>query len=417
MAGRGTDIMLGGNPEFLAKKEMRKLGFEEDLIAMATGTVEIDDEAVKEARRVFSELYGKFKEEIRPEAERVREAGGLFILGTERHESRRIDNQLRGRSGRQGDPGESRFYLSLEDDLMRLFGSERLIGMVERLGLPDDMPIDAKILSGRIEGAQKRIEDQNFKRRKYVLTYDDVMNQQRNLIYKQRNDVLSGNDISETVKRMIRGTVEDHVNTYLQGDEPTHWDLAGLREAYRGMLTEAEDFRYEDGELRHLKKEDVLELLCDRADALYREKEELIGADRFREMERAVLLQCVDRSWMEHIDAMEDLKDSIRLQSYAQRDPVNEYRLQGADMFEEMVAEIRSEMMMLVLTATPRTQTAARVQVAKPLKESFEGAEGQEKKKTVVVRKAEKVGRNDLCPCGSGKKYKKCCGAPGGNAQ
>ena len=414
MAGRGTDIMLGGNPEFLAKKEMRKQGFEEDLIAMATGTAEINDEAVTEARRVFAELYAKFKEEIRPEAERVREAGGLFILGTERHESRRIDNQLRGRSGRQGDPGESRFYLSLEDDLMRLFGSEHLVGLVERLGLPDDMPIDAKILSGRIEGAQKRIEDQNFKRRKYVLTYDDVMNQQRNLIYKQRNDVLSGSDISETITKMIRGTVEDQVHTYLQGDEPTHWDLAGLREVYRGMLTEAEDFRYEEDDLRHLKKEDVIDLLCDRADALYREKEELIGEERFREIERAVLLQCVDRSWMEHIDAMEDLKDSIRLQSYAQRDPVNEYRLQGADMFDAMVSEIRERTVRMILSVTVRTPDVQRVQLAKPLTEGFEGNEEKKPKKVSVVKRAEaSVGRNDLCPCGSGKKYKKCCGAPG----
>ncbi len=414
MAGRGTDIMLGGNPEFLAKKEMRKMEINEELIAMATGTAEIDDEEVKNARRIFSELYEKFKAQIQPEADRVREAGGLFILGTERHESRRIDNQLRGRSGRQGDPGESRFYLSLEDDLMRLFGSDHMIGLVERLGLPDDMPIDAKILSGRIEGAQKRIEDQNFKRRKYVLTYDDVMNQQRNLIYKQRNDVLRGEDITETVQKMIHGTVEDQVATYLQGDEPTLWDLAGLREYYKGMLTDSEDFRYEEGELRHLKREDVTALLISRADALYREKEQLIGEDRFREMERAVLLQNVDRSWMEHIDAMEDLKDSIRLQSYAQRDPVNEYRLQGADMFDVMVGEIRDRTARMILSVTVQTPDVKRVQLAKPLSEGFEGSENKKPKKITVVKRAEaSVGRNDLCPCGSGKKYKKCCGAPG----
>ena len=416
MAGRGTDIMLGGNPEFLAKKEMRKMEIDEDLIAMATGTAEIDNEEVKNARRVFSELYEKFKAEIQPEADRVRQAGGLFILGTERHESRRIDNQLRGRSGRQGDPGESRFYLSLEDDLMRLFGSDHMIGLVERLGLPDDMPIDAKILSGRIEGAQKRIEDQNFKRRKYVLTYDDVMNQQRNLIYKQRNDVLRGEDISGTILKMIHGTVEDHVGLYLQGDEPSHWDLAGLREAYKGMLTNSDDFRYEGAELHNLKREDVTALLIDRADALYREKETLVGVDRFREMERAVLLQNVDRSWMEHIDAMEDLKDSIRLQSYAQRDPVNEYRLQGADMFDVMVGEIRDRTARMILSVTVETPDVKRVQLAKPLTEGFEGEGGKKPKKISVVKKAEaNVGRNDLCPCGSGKKYKKCCGAPGNN--
>ncbi len=416
MAGRGTDIMLGGNPEFMAKREMRKMEIAEELISMATGTAEIDDEEVKEARRIFSELYAKYKAEIQPEADRVREAGGLFILGTERHESRRIDNQLRGRSGRQGDPGESRFYLSLEDDLMRLFGSEHMMGMVERLGMPDDMPIDAKILSGRIEGAQKRIEDQNFKRRKYVLTYDDVMNQQRNLIYKQRNDVLDGNDISETIQKMIRGTVEEQVNTYLQGEESIHWDLAGLRECYRGILTEAEDLRYEDKELERLRREDVLEFLFERADRRYHEKEALFGEEAFREIERSVLLQCVDRSWMEHIDAMDDLKDSIRLQSYAQRDPVNEYRLQGADMFDSMVGEIRDRTARIILSLTDTTSQVKRVQLAKPLTEGFEGdGDKKPKKVSVIKRPAPTVGRNDLCPCGSGKKYKKCCGAPGGS--
>ena len=413
MAGRGTDIMLGGNPEYMAKKEMRKQEIDEELIAMATGTAEIDDEEVKNARAVYRELYDKFKEEIAPEAQKVREAGGLFILGTERHESRRIDNQLRGRSGRQGDPGESRFYLSLEDDLMRLFGSEKLIDMVDRLGLPDDMPIDAKILSGRIEFAQKKIEDQNFKRRKYVLTYDDVMNQQRNLIYKQRYDVLNGEDISETIRKMITATIEDTVDTYLQGDDAALWDLNGLRESYKGLLTDAEDFKYDENELKHLKKSDVCDMLCERAMKLYEEKEQTIGEERFREIERAVLLQNVDRNWMEHIDAMDDLKDSIRLQSYAQRDPVNEYRLQGADMFDAMVADIRERTCRMILSVTLRTPEVKRVQLAKPLTESFEGDEEKKPKKVTVVKKAQdSVGRNELCPCGSGKKYKKCCGAP-----
>ena len=413
MAGRGTDIMLGGNPEYMAKKEMRKQEIDEELIAMATGTAEIDDEEVKNARAVYRELYDKFKEEIAPEAQKVREAGGLFILGTERHESRRIDNQLRGRSGRQGDPGESRFYLSLEDDLMRLFGSEKLIDMVDRLGLPDDMPIDAKILSGRIEFAQKKIEDQNFKRRKYVLTYDDVMNQQRNLIYKQRYDVLNGEDISETIRKMITATIEDTVDTYLQGDDAALWDLNGLRESYKGLLTDAEDFKYDENELKHLKKSDVCDMLCERAMKLYEEKEQTIGEERFREIERAVLLQNVDRNWMEHIDAMDDLKDSIRLQSYAQRDPVNEYRLQGADMFDAMVADIRERTCRMILSVTLRTPEVKRVQLAKPLTESFEGDEEKKPKKVTVVKKAQdNVGRNELCPCGSGKKYKKCCGAP-----
>ena len=412
MAGRGTDIMLGGNAEHMAKKEMRQMEIEEDLIAMATGTAEIDDENVKNARVIFRELYEKYKAEIAPEAQKVREAGGLFILGTERHESRRIDNQLRGRSGRQGDPGESRFFLSLEDDLMRLFGSERLFGIVERLGLPEDMPIDAKILSGTIENAQKRIEDQNFKRRKYVLTYDDVMNQQRNLIYKQRNDVLNGEDISETVRKMILATVNENVDTYLQGDEASHWDLNGLREAYKGLLTTPEDFEYSENELKKLKKSDVYDILCERAIALYEEKEKTIGEERFREIERAVLLQNVDRNWMEHIDAMDDLKDSIRLQSYAQRDPVNEYRLQGADMFDAMVADIRERTARMILSVTIRTPDVKRVQLAKPLQEGFEGDGNKTVKRVTIARRAEKtVGRNDPCPCGSGKKYKKCCGA------
>lgn len=415
MAGRGTDIMLGGNPEYMAKKEMRKMGVDEDLIAMATGTAEIDDEDVKNAREIYRTLYEKFKDEIAPEADKVREAGGLFILGTERHESRRIDNQLRGRSGRQGDPGESRFFLSLEDDLMRLFGSERMIGMVNRLGLPEDTPIDAKILSNTIESAQKRIEDQNFKRRKYVLTYDDVMNQQRNIIYKQRNDVLNGADISDTIQKMILGTVGENVDTHLVGEDKSTWDFNGLRELYKGLLTTPEDFQYTEEELKHLHEADIRQMLCDRAIALYHEKEELVGAERFRELERAVLLQNVDRNWMDHIDAMEDLKDSIRLQSYAQRDPVNEYRLQGADMFDAMVNDIRDRTTRMILSVTVKTPEVKRVQLAKPLTEGFEGADGQKKPKKVSVirRSAPETGRNDLCPCGSGKKYKKCCGAPG----
>ena len=413
MAGRGTDIMLGGNPEYMAKKEMRKMEIDEELIAMATGTAEIDDEEIKNARKIFRELYDRFKIEIAPEAEQVREAGGLFILGTERHESRRIDNQLRGRSGRQGDPGESRFFLSLEDDLMRLFGSDRLALIVDRLGLPEDTPIDAKILSGTIESAQKKIEDQNFKRRKYVLTYDDVMNQQRNIIYKQRQDVLDGEDISETIKKMILATVGETVDTYLQGDESEHWDFNGLREAYKGVLTTPSDFEYNEDDIRKVKKSEIYDLLADRAMALYDEKAVLVGEERFREIERAVLLQNVDRNWMEHIDTMDDLKDTIRLQSYAQRDPVNEYRLQGADLFDAMVADIRERTSRMILSVTVKTQEVKRVQLAKPLAEGFDdGGRKTQKKVTVTKKASESVGRNDLCPCGSGQKDKKCCGAP-----
>ena len=412
MAGRGTDIMLGGNPEHMAKKEMRKMEVPEELIAMATGTAEINSEEVRSARETFRSLYEKYKAEIAPEADRVREAGGLFILGTERHESRRIDNQLRGRAGRQGDPGESLFFISMEDDLMRLFGSEQKLGMVARLGLPEDMPLDSKLLSNTIEMAQKRIEDQNFKRRKYVLTYDDVMNQQRNIIYQQRNDVLNGENISETVQKMILVTVKETVEQFLQGEDASLWDLTGLREAYKGLLTDEDSFRYTEKELSKLKKEDVTESLCDRALSLYHEKEVLIGEEHFRELERAILLQNVDRNWMEHIDAMDDLKDTIRLQAYAQRDPVNEYRIQGADMFDAMVNDIRERTARMLLSITVKTPEVKRVQLAKPLVEGFAGNGEKPKKVTVVKKASEKVGRNDLCPCGSGKKYKKCCGAP-----
>lgn len=413
MAGRGTDIMLGGNPEYMAKAEMREMGVEEDLIAMSTGTAVSEDARVNEARETFRTLYEKYKTQVAPEAQKVREAGGLFILGTERHESRRIDNQLRGRSGRQGDPGESRFFLSLEDDLMRLFGSEKLFGMVANMGLPDDMPIDARILSGAIESAQKRLEDQNFKRRKYVLAYDDIMNQQRTVIYQQRRDVLDGNNISETIRKMIGRSIEDTVAHYTTGDSPFEWDLEGLRDDYIGFLTTPDDFLYTESEHRALTREMLSEQLAERAFARYAEKEELFGADIFREVERAILLECVDRAWMEHIDAMDDLKGSIGLQSYAQRDPVTEYRFQGGEMFDAMVADIRANTVRKILSVVPR-QKVERVQVARPVTEGFEGVKTAPKKIVLTQRAVsgkDKVRRNDPCPCGSGKKYKKCCGA------
>ena len=415
MAGRGTDIMLGGNPEYMAKAEMRKQGFEEDMIAVATGTAEIDDEEIKNARSVYRELYERFKTEIEPEAKKVKEAGGLYILGTERHESRRIDNQLRGRSGRQGDPGESRFFLSLEDDLMRLFGSERILNLVEGMKYPDDMPIDAKILSNSIESAQKRIEDMNFKRRKNVLTYDDVMNQQRNVIYKQRQSVLDGEDESETIKKMISSTIEEAVASYTSAELPSEWNFDALRAQYKGLLCTDDDFRYSEDEFKKLTKEDITEALCGRAMKIYESKEELFGAETFREVERAVLLRNVDLKWMDHIDAMDDLKDSIGLQAYAQRDPVTEYRIVGADMFDEMVASIREDTVRTILSVFPRPEREIkRTEVAKPLIEGFAGGkpgDGKKKVGNTVVRKEAKVGRNDPCPCGSGLKYKKCCGA------
>ncbi len=414
MAGRGTDIMLGGNSEFMAKNEMRKQGMPEELIAMATGTVDIDDDEIRAARETFHALNDRFKREIEPEANRVREAGGLFILGTERHESRRIDNQLRGRSGRQGDPGESRFFLSLEDDLLRLFGGQRMQGLVDRLGLPEDQPISAGLLSNRIEGAQKRIEDQNFKRRKYVLTYDDVMNQQRNLIYSQRLEVLNGDDISTTIKTMIASSIEENISFLTAADDAELWSIDTIKNQYAYLLRDPAELEALLAQ-KKCKSGDLVDFLVRKALDLYQEKEALFGTETFHEVERSILLQVVDRHWMEHIDAMDDLKESIGLQAYAQRDPINEYRLQGSDMFEEMSAQIREETVRTVLCAVPRAEVAQRVQVATPLKESFAG--GEERKKTVVLRKAEKVGRNDLCPCGSGKKYKKCCGMSGAGTQ
>ena len=415
MAGRGTDIMLGGNAEFLAKQKMRSMEIAEELIAEANGTSSTDNEEIIEARRVFSELYEKYKEEIAPEAEQVRDAGGLFILGTERHESRRIDNQLRGRSGRQGDPGESRFYLSLEDDLMRLFGSDRIAGLIDRMGLDENTPIDAKILSNSIESAQKKIEDSNFKRRKYVLAYDDVMNQQRALIYKQRGEVLDGGDgIAETIKKMMLSTVRDCVFAHTSDESAEGWSLDALR-ADLSYICDENDFKYSAEELKKLKQSDLQEELEARVLAKYEEKEELFGKDIYLEVQRSILLKNVDLAWMEHIDAMDELKGMINLQAYANRDPVTEYRITGGDMFDAMVAEIRDKTVRMILSVVPRpSEQFRRVQVANPLTAGFEGGT-QKTVKKVSIRKdpAQKVGRNDPCPCGSGKKYKNCCGAAG----
>ncbi len=418
MAGRGTDIMLGGNPEFLAKQEMRAKQIPEELIIEANGTSNTDDEEILAARAMFKELYNKYKAEIAPEADKVREAGGLYILGTERHESRRIDNQLRGRSGRQGDPGESRFYLSLEDDLMRLFGGQermdRLIAITDRLGLDETTPIDAKMLSNSIENAQQKIESNNFKRRKYVLSYDDVMNQQRTVIYKQRGDVLDGGDgIADTIKRMMLSTVRACVATHTSDESAADWNFESLR-ASLPYLCDENDFNYTDAEIKKLKKDDIEALLCDRALKKYEEKEELFGRETFLEVQRSILLRNVDTAWMEHIDAMDELKGEINLQAYAHRDPVTEYRITGGDMFDAMVEEIREKTVRTILSVVPRAaQPIKRVQVANPLTTGFEG--GEKKAARVTIRKpaTEKVGRNDPCPCGSGKKYKNCCGAPG----
>ena len=408
MAGRGTDIMLGGNSEFMAKNEMRKMGFTDELISVATGTSVVDDEEIMNARRTFAELNKKFKAEIEPEAQKVREAGGLYILGSERHESRRIDNQLRGRAGRQGDPGESCFFLSLEDDLIRLFGGERIHLVANNLGMSDDDVLDLRVFSSVIESSQKKIEDVNFRRRKNVLAYDDVMNKQRELIYKQRQDVLNGVDISEKIANMIGETVSLKVQEFYNEDEKTV-DIKGLEAYFMLLLRE----KYPIAEVRELsekcKTEKIAELLCERANEVYKEKEEEFGADNMREIERAVLLRNVDKKWMEHIDAMDDLKGSVGLQSYAQRDPVNEYRFRGAEMFDELVSDIRENTARMMLSVTKRApDETQRVQIANPIMAS---ASGEIAKKLITIKKAEKVGRNDPCPCGSGKKYKNCCGA------
>ncbi|MBP3402211.1 MAG: preprotein translocase subunit SecA [Clostridia bacterium] len=412
MAGRGTDIMLGGNPEYMAKSEMRKKGYEEGLIAMATSSAPSENDDVNEARATYRELYEKYRAEIAPEAEKVREAGGLFILGTERHESRRIDNQLRGRSGRQGDPGESRFFLSLEDDLMRLFGSDRIGGICERLGLDENTPIDAKILSGSIESAQKKIEENNFNRRKNVLTYDDVMNQQRNVIYEQRSEVLLNDNVQNRIISMITQSVEETFEFCFGVDTPEDWKFDEFRNHYLGLLTDKKNFEYTAEELAAIDKNEWKAELVERALEIYRSKDALFASvsgmrpDAMREVEKVILLQNVDKKWMDHLENMDELKEYVGLNSYAQRDPVAMYRIQGAEMFDQMVDDIKEDTVRQILSVVPRPQATERVQVAKPTSEGFAGDKSIVRKPAV----SKKVGRNEPCPCGSGKKYKKCCG-------
>ena len=410
MAGRGTDIMLGGNAEYLAKAEMRKEGYEEGMIALATGSAQNVSEEVFAARDHYRELYKKYQDVIKPEADKVKAAGGLFVIGTERHESRRIDNQLRGRAGRQGDPGESRFYLSFEDDLMRLFGSDRISAMVERLGLDEDTPIDAKILSGSIESAQKKLEDQNFNRRKNVLSYDDVMNQQRTVIYEQRNEVLDNADLKDKIHSMIEGTLDDAVDAYLHEDNIEQWDIEGLKAKYMGLLCTTDDFKDIGSDLA-AARENIRKTLKDRANELYAKKEEVFGSDKMREIERIVLLQNVDKKWMDHLESMDSLMEMIGLQAYAQRNPISEYRLVGADLFDEMITNIRDDTARMIMSVMPKPQVELkRVEVAKPVAANYSDSSPKQVNKP-IVNKVQKVGRNDPCPCGSGKKFKKCCGA------
>ena len=415
MAGRGTDIMLGGNPEFLAKKDLRKLGYDEELINEATGTQETDVPEILEIREKFNELYEKRKEELRPEAEMVREAGGLFILGTERHESRRIDNQLRGRSGRQGDPGESKFYLSLDDELVRLFGAtDRVKAILHRMGFKDDMVINARILSGTIENAQKRIESHHFQRRKNVLSYDDVMNQQRNVIYSQRGTVLFNDSIENNIVDMITSSVEANFDFCFGMEDYHEFKFDHFKNTYHGLVTDSHNLTYTDEELESIDKDAWKAELVEEALKLYRSKDALFAAvpgvpeDAMRKVEKKILLEEVDRHWMEHLEAMDELKEYVGLNSYAQRDPVAMYRLESADMFDEMIEDIKDCTVRKVLSVVPRLANTERTQTIKVARANGTNAPTQ---KPSPVRAAKKVGRNDPCPCGSGQKYKKCCGA------
>ena len=408
MAGRGTDIMLGGNAEYLAKTDLRKAGMSDELIAEATGYAETEDEEILNARKLFAEKLRQHKEEIAGEADRVRQAGGLFIIGTERHDSRRIDNQLRGRAGRQGDPGETRFYISLEDDLMRLFGGERVTNMMERLNIDEDTPIEQKILTRAIEQAQTTVESRNFQARKSVLEYDDVMNKQREIIYDQRKQVLDGLDVKNIIMNMMNTSISHLVAEHFAGND--HLDAASCRELLRqveGLYFPKFTVRFTEEELKEKTAADVTEAFTAAAAAYYEQKEQAFTSPVMREVERVVLLRVVDEYWMDHIDAMADLRQGIRLRAYAQTDPIIAYKKESLDMFEEMISAIQSETVRrLYSVRIKKDEEIKRERVAKATGESV-GGDGTVKKQP---RRVQKIGRNDPCPCGSGKKYKNCCG-------
>ncbi len=402
MAGRGTDIMLGGNAEFLAKNDMAKMEIPDHLIAEATGFAETTDAEILEARRIYRELYEKHKVIVDKEHEEVVSLGGLFILGTERHESRRIDNQLRGRSGRQGDPGSSCFYISLDDDLMRRFGSDRILSVVNALGLRDDEPIEHNMLSKAIENAQRRVEGDNFQIRRTVLQYDDVMNTQRETIYAQRQSVLDGESLKDTVLKMIHTTIDSMMDIYVSDSmDPEEWNWAGLSEFYGSIFS---PITFTDEQKNTLEKKELSEMLKAHAFSLYEMKEKEMGEENMRELERVVLLQAVDTRWMAHIDDMDQLRQGIGLRAYGQHDPIIEYKNVGFDMFEEMIQSIREDTVRIVLHAR-LTNPPRRKEVATPQMTSGPSEPGAK-----TVKKDAKIGRNDPCPCGSGKKYKKCCG-------
>ena len=406
MAGRGTDIMLGGNAEFLAKADLVKQGYDDDQIYEITGFSETEDPDILEGRKLYKELMEKYSAETAEKAKKVKEAGGLYIIGTERHESRRIDNQLRGRSGRQGDEGESRFFLSLEDDLMRLFGGDRITAMMNTLRVDEDMPIESRMLSNVIESSQRKVEARNFNIRKNVLNYDDVMNAQREIIYSQRSKVLEGEDLHDYIIKMIKDFVSSSVESYLVGEEEENWNFAGLREHFAGLFTIPNDFNFTIEELNDISKKDIIEMTTEAALKRYEEKEQELTPPIMREVERVALLQVVDRKWMQHIDDMHELKKGIALRSYARHDPVVAYRMEGFDMFDAMVASICEDTIRILYNTHLRKDAPIeRKQVLKA--EPTAGSDGS---LSQTRKTGKKVGRNDPCPCGSGLKYKKCCG-------
>ena len=406
MAGRGTDIMLGGNAEYMAKNDLRKAGLTDELIAEATGYAETDNEEILNARKLFAEKLAQHKAEIAGEAEKVRAAGGLFIIGTERHDSRRIDNQLRGRAGRQGDPGETRFYISLEDDLMRLFGGDRVTSLMERMDIDEDTPIESKMLSRAIEQAQTTVESRNFQTRKSVLEYDDVMNKQREIIYGQRKQVLDGMDVKDIIMNMMNGAISDLVHTAFLGSE--HLDMAACRDllhSVEGVYFPKYTVKIDEDQLKTMTQQDFTDLFTAAAADYYAKKEAEITPPVMRELERVILLRVVDEYWMEHIDAMQDLRQGIRLRAYAQTNPVDAYKKESLEMFEEMVNAMKEEMVRRLYSVRLRqNQEVKRERVASGITENVGGDGTVKKRPTRVV----KVGRNDLCPCGSGLKWKKC---------
>ncbi|MCC3870151.1 preprotein translocase subunit SecA [Terrisporobacter mayombei] len=405
MAGRGTDIMLGGNPLFLTKKELKRQGFTESAIKRVDTHIEetelAENEELAKAKRTFDDLYEKYKEQAKQEQEEVRKAGGLAIIGTERHESRRIDNQLRGRSGRQGDPGSSRFYIGLDDELMRLFGSERIQGVVEKIGLEDDMPVEHRMLTKSIENAQKKVEGRNFGIRKHVLQYDDVMNKQRQVIYDERGRVLEGEDINEQIQGMIKDIISSAVSAYV-GDKGV--ELENLKSYLYGLFMPKGSLDIEG--LEGLKTQELSDKIYEIAHDIYREKEELIGSERMREVERIILLQCVDNHWIDHIDAMDQLRQGIGLRALGQQDPVIAYKMEGFDMFDEMVKHIQEDTVRYLFNITIEQQPKERKSVVDV--DTLASPSDLADKSPVVKEKT--VGRNEPCPCGSGKKFKHCCG-------